>query len=104
LPTSESWQAPAFMKWGGWNANPGADLHCAALRYWQQQYGAELVAMTKDELEFRVARPPCDRLAALRLARAHFLYCGDRISQGEGSLENLAAKLLNADAWYFWWD
>jgi hypothetical protein len=104
LPVKEGWKAPAIMKWGGWNANPYADLHCAALRYWEQQYGAELVAMTKDELEFRVTKPPRTKKEAMRLAAAQFHYCGDRIGQGEGSLEELAAKLLRADAWYFWWD
>src|SRR5262249_45988130 len=104
LPVAEGWKAPAIMKWGNWNACPKAELHCAALRYWEQQYGAELAAMTNDERDFRVSRPPANRLEAMRLAKAHYHFCNDRISQGEGSLEGLAAKLLNADAWYFWWD
>jgi hypothetical protein len=104
LPAPEGWKAPAFMKWGGWNACHKPALHCSALRYWEREWGAELVAMTRDTLEPRVARPPKSRLGAMRLARAHFHYCPDRVHQQEGSLEGLAAKLLNADAWSFWWD
>src|SRR5262249_5760797 len=67
LPAPEGWKAPAFMKWGGWNGSPGPELHCAAMRYWEQQYGAEVVALTHDEWEPRVLRPPQTRKEALRL-------------------------------------
>jgi len=104
LPAKEGWKAPAYWKWGGWNGNPGPALHCAALRYWEREHGAELVAMTSDALELRVLRPPQTRKAALRLGKWHFHYCHDRVDQQEGTLDALAAKLLKADAWYFWWD
>jgi hypothetical protein len=104
LPAPEGWKAPAFMTWGGWNGSPGPALHCAAMRYWEQTYGAEVVALTSDEWEARVLRPPQTRKEALRLAKDHFHYCQDRVNQQEESLDALASKLYKADAWYFWWD
>jgi hypothetical protein len=57
-------------------------------------------------LEVRVARPPTDRVGALALAWEHFVYCPDRVYQGTrtGTLDELAAELLNAPVRYFWWD
>ncbi|WP_414650247.1 DUF4253 domain-containing protein, partial [Duganella sp.] len=33
-----------------------------------------------------------------------YLYCADIVDQGTESIEALAATLLNARVWYFWWD
>lgn len=56
--------------------------------------------------EFRVTSPPRDRDTALALAWEHFVFCPDRVHQGtdEETLEALAAELLDAPVWYFWWD
>jgi hypothetical protein len=70
---------------------------------WWDLYGAELCS-TVGGAEFRVTRPPRDRESALALAEEHAIYCPDRIHQGMGTLERLAAALLNAPVWYFWWD
>jgi hypothetical protein len=104
LPAAEGWKAPAYWKWGSWNGNPDPEEHCAALRYWEGRCGAELVAMTKDTLEPRALRPPTTRKEAMRLAKDHYAYSPDRIAQMEGTLEKLAARLLGASAWVFWWD
>jgi hypothetical protein len=41
---------------------------------------------------------------ALGLAREHEAYCPDVVEQGAGSTGKLAATLLGAPHWYFWWD
>ena len=33
-----------------------------------------------------------------------FAYCPDIVDQGAGTLEALAAVLVNASVWFFWWD
>jgi hypothetical protein len=45
-------------------------------------------------------------VGALALAWEHFVYCPDRVYQctRTGTLDELAAELLNAPVWYFWWD
>jgi hypothetical protein len=104
LPTTLSWEVPAWLRWGNWNACPPADYHCAALRDWQARFGAELVAIDRDTINIRVRRRPADRAEALALAREQFAYCPDTVDQGMDTVEALAALLLVSDWWYFWWD
>lgn len=104
LPTRDGTAAPAFLKWGGWNANPLPELHVAALRSWRDRYGAELVGISSDVLNLRVTCRPETREAALALAREQFVYCEDIVLQGVGTLAPLAAILMAGDWWYFWWD
>jgi hypothetical protein len=89
---------------GGWNACPFPWDHCAVHRYWQQQYGAEVVSVTHDIVQCDVSRPPTDRQAALSLAEQQYYYCADIVQQGVGTIEALAALLLKGRYWYFWWD
>mgnify|MGYP000909809657 CR=1 FL=1 len=100
----KSWQLPAFAKFGSWNACPDPELHCALLGYWNEKYGAEIVCLSRDTIECKVSRPPSHTESALALAWEQYWYCSDIVMQGVGTVSNLAATLLNADYWYFWWD
>lgn len=104
LPQENAWQAPCLLKFGGWNNCPSPEEHAALFRYWQQHYGAQLVTLAGDTLEMTVTRPPTTRAAALALAQQHYVYCPDTVEQGCETLEALAASLLNAPVWFFWWD
>jgi len=104
LPTRTSWEVPAYLRWGGWNACPAAEVQCAVLRRWQERYGAELVGIDRDTINLRVARRPRDRAEALALARECYAYCQDTVDQGVGTIEALAATLMASDWWFFWWD
>jgi hypothetical protein len=103
-PANEGWQVPALMRYGGWNSCPMAHLQVAMLRRWNLKYGAELVAIANDIVELKVSKPPKTTAAALELAREHYTYCGDIVSQGTGTLERLAERLKDGTVWYFWWD
>ncbi len=74
------------------------------MKHWHERFGAEVVGMTSSVVEMAVARPPRDRDAALALAKQHYDYCGDIVDQGVGSIEALAAGLLDGTVRYFWWD
>lgn len=104
LPCRTGWEAIAHLQWGGWNDNPHAECHVAALKSWHERYGAELVGCSHDVINLRVTRRPATREEALALAREHDLYCSDIVDQGVGSLSALAATLMAGDWWYFWWD
>ena len=67
-------------------------------------FGATPVAFASDILEYRVARPVDTREEAMELARVQFAYCPDIILQGTETLERLAAEILGARYWFFWWD
>lgn len=104
VPTTDPTTIPAHLRWGDWNANPEAEHHVAALRSWRDRFGAELVALSHDLLELRVARRPADRDAAIALAYEQYWYCSDIVSQGFQDLSRLAAHLTVSDWWAFWWD
>lgn len=104
LPIKHSWEAAAAMRFGDWNEVPSPEVHVAIHREWEQEFGAELVSMTNDVLEFQVSRPPKTRDAAMELAELHFDYCPDIVDQGVQSIKALALSLLNCNIWYFWWD
>jgi len=104
LPIKDGSEAPAYLRWGGWNACPSAALHVAVLRSWKQRYGAELVGLSGDVIDLRVTKRPATRAEAMALAREQYLYCSDIVDQGTTSLPPLAASLMASDWWFFWWD
>lgn len=105
LAQTDDWTLiPAILRWGGWNSCPHPEYHVAALRAWRDRYGAELVGMSFDTINLRVARRPSTREEALALAREQYVYCPDLIDQGVGTYSALAADLMANDWWYFWWD
>ena len=98
---------PAYLRWFVGNADLRPADHVRLQRRWAERYGAELVNVQDQAVaQFRVAYPAGDRESALRLAVEHFEYCPDRVFQStdEETLEALAAELLDAPVWYFWWD
>jgi hypothetical protein len=104
IPSDEWATVPAHLLWGGWNACPDPEYHVAAFRSWRRRFDTELVGIGRDTLNLKVGRRPATRDAAMELAREQYLYCNDIVDQGLGSLEALAASLMEADWWFFWWD
>jgi hypothetical protein len=106
VPTAFSWEAVAYIGFGGWNDCPYDEEHVAILRYWHDRYGAHLLAQGGDMLECTVDRPPTTKEAALNLAREQLIYAVGTLGEfGIGnSVHDLAAALLNSRHWVFWWD
>lgn len=104
LPTRDSAEAIAMLRYGGWNACPPPEEHVAAFRSWRERFGFELVCVGPDLIEGRVRRRPADQQTALALARELFAYCPDIVDQGTDDLATLAAILMVSDWWFFWWD
>jgi hypothetical protein len=100
IPAQSSAEIPAYLKLGSWNAVPDADIFVALLRKWQRDYGAELVALTMDVIDVRVARKPATHQEAMVLAREHAKFC----SSTEVTIAERAAELMQLDWWHFWWD
>src|SRR5262249_38060142 len=96
------WHLPAALNYGGWNACPGPEVHCAFHRGWHDRFGAEITGMSGDVVECMVKNPPRNRQQATTLAWEQYWYCSDIVEQGCGSIFNLAATLLNSSYWYFW--
>jgi Domain of unknown function (DUF4253) len=100
IPTVRPWEAAAYFHFGGWNACPAPWVHVAYAREWSVRFGARLVALTHDVLEFEVSRPITSREDAVAMAAVHAHYCSDTVS----SIAQHAAYLLDAPLWRFWWD
>ena len=103
-PTSDWTTIPAYLRWGGWNDCPPPEFHVAAMRSWRDRYGVELVGISSDTINLRVAKRPKTRDDAIALAREQYLYCADIVDQGVQTISALAAALMANDWWYFWWD
>lgn len=104
LPSLQPADAPAYMRFGGWNACPSPSMHVAFLRDWGRRFAAVPAAMTNDVIECHVASPPQTPDDARALAREQVRYCGDIVWQGTQSVERLAIELWQSSHWYFWWD
>lgn len=104
LPTQHSWHVPALLRFGGWNDCPFTEEHVAMFRYWQGRFGAEVVGIAGDVVEMTVPKPPQDQNNALELAREQWIYCEEMVTEGTQTLEALAASLLKANVWFFWWE
>ncbi len=104
IPTTKSWEIPAYLRFGGWNDCPMPEEQVAVLKHWAETYGIEIYAITGDVMECEVSRPPTSKDAAIALAHEQYWYCSDIVLQGTETLSILAAGLLNSPAWFFWWD
>lgn len=104
VPVDFSWQAAAFLGFGGWNACPEPAEQLAIQKYWHERYRVEPVIMTHDVLEMKVLNPPQSDQEALVLAQEQYLFCDDIVEQGCITIENLKQAVLKSPHWYFWWD
>jgi len=104
IPTTRCWEIPAYLpitlnKW-----DPPPAIHVAILKYWYEQWKAELVAAVPGVMELRVLYPPTTWQASLTLAREQYAYCPDIVDQGVRSINVLTRTLLSNHIWRFWWD
>lgn len=104
IPTDKPYDVAAYIKYGGWNECPYPEDHVGIMKYWYEKYGAKIISITPDTIEFTVENPPKTKEEALALAKEQFVYCSDIVTQGTGSISDLAASLLNSKYWFFWWD
>jgi Domain of unknown function (DUF4253) len=102
IPTRDNAAVPAFMNFGGWNACPYPHVHVAALRKWNADWGAEIVSLTSDTMDVRVARRPQTRAAALELYLELVALHADTFM--DGAPADYAAGLMVSDTWQLWWD
>jgi hypothetical protein len=103
IPTVRPWEAAAYLGFGGFNACPAPWVHVAYAREWSARFGARLLVLTHDTLEFEVARPITSREDAAAMAAVLAHYCNDTFDTYPSIVEH-AAYLLGAPLWQFWWD
>ena len=96
VPTTKPYEVLAYFGMGS------EDI--ATVKYWYEKYGAVPAAITYDEIEFYVERPPQTFEEAKKLAVEHYAFCYDLVDQCCGTFEALADGLYKNIQWYFWWD
>lgn len=104
VPVAQSWKSFSHLRYGNWNECPPPAVHCALHKYWVEKYGVTLATVAFDTVEVMVSKPASTVKEAEELAMQQYLYCNDIIDQGYGSFDALAASLLGAKTWWFWWD
>ncbi|MFA5952387.1 MAG: DUF4253 domain-containing protein [Hyphomicrobium sp.] len=104
IPTVRSWEAAAFHKFGAWNDCPAPQIHVAIGREWAERFGARLIVNSADSIEYEIELPIETPEEALEVALQQYRYCPDIVDQGTETLERLAASLIGARYWFFWWD
>ncbi len=100
-----SWQLPAVLGWAPADCGVRAHDLSAVLRYWEDQWGAELVALGASSLVLRVSDPPesAEDAAALAqelLAVAPASVSEDLVEPLPRAAELLAPALLGAGWWH----
>ncbi|MFG6368267.1 MAG: DUF4253 domain-containing protein [Lachnospiraceae bacterium] len=105
VPTTKPWELVAYVPFGGWNDCPNVEDMMAICKYWFEKYGAVPVTITHDVMEMHISTPIAEE-DALQVAKEHFAFTPDRVSQctRTGTLAEVAACIAASDIWYFWWD
>ena len=73
------------------------------LRSWEDRFGARLIDVGYADLRLFVERPPRTLEAAQRIAAEQVVLNGECLDAAM-DIPNLAARLVNAPCWTFWWD
>ena len=58
VPTTKPYEVLGYFGMGGYNECPFPAEQVAVAKYWYEKYGAVPAAITYDEIEFYVERPP----------------------------------------------
>jgi hypothetical protein len=95
---------PTRLNWTGMSksTNEVGGLS-AVLRSWEHRFGATLVVLGFDELEFSVAAPPRDYSRALRLAAEHRAFSLPTFTRQPDDLRGYARNLVYQRRWRFSW-
>jgi hypothetical protein len=75
----------------------------AVLRSWEDRFGARLIGVGFADLLLLVERPPRTLEAAQRIA-AEQVVLADECTDALTDVPHLAARLVDAPIWTFWWD
>lgn len=102
IPVDAGWKVFAHLRFGGFHACPRPEVHCMLAREWGEAFGARVMTVKDDMVEYFVDRPPETREAALELALQHYASCPILLSP-EAPLETYAAGLMARRHWFFWW-
>lgn len=102
VPVRYPWQIFAYLPMGDWGICPSNTELMSISKYMYERYQAVPVAMTSNELEFKVLKPITSEHEAMGAAFEHCpLY--PRMFEDFGTIGSYAGTLINSSIWYFVW-
>ena len=107
IPANHPWELAAWIPMGGFNDCPSPAAQVAVFKKWYHTYEASPAVVTYDNWELELQKPPTIEEEALSLAKEHFAFSSDNVTQAAknfASLRGLASSLKNSTTWFFWWD
>ncbi|GAB3583035.1 DUF4253 domain-containing protein [Amycolatopsis endophytica] len=105
VPVDRPADIPATLGWTGMiKSTDQVAALSAVLRSWEERFGATLIVLGFDELEFSVAAPPRNQGRSLILAAEHRAFSLRSFSGQPGTLREYAAGLEHRRHWRFSWD
>ena len=94
----------AVIGWGGLDNRGESVLPLTAvLRSWEDRFGTRLIDVGYADLRLFVERPPRTLEAAQRIAAEQVILADECIDAARDA-PGIAARLVNAPIWTFWWD
>lgn len=96
LPTASSWESLAYLNWFG-TSDFGTEKYIALGKYWEKEFGAELVCHYGTMLQCLVSNPPQAPLLAYDLALQHV--SAGRSTSG-GAIRHYSRGLVGSDRWF----
>lgn len=106
IPVDAPWKVFAWLPMSYGDTCPKVEEMMAVAKYWYEEYQAVPVALTHNELEFRVGALPKAPSTVLQLSLEHYVFCRNCIEQSDedDTVGQHADALRESSVWYFWWD
>lgn len=116
VPAGRPADVPPTVGWGGFGVDGPADFGPvqvsanavwvgSVLRSFEDRFGATLLKLGPGaELRLLVERPPRTLEQATQIAAEHSVFCNECAGQGLRRVPDIAAALVGAPIWTFWWD
>lgn len=102
IPVSKPYEIFAYLPFGNWNECPDTLVLMTLAKYWYEKYGAQVVALSHDELEFEL-NDPLTLEQAKQTAVELYGFCPD-CDQNFECIGQLVDTLTKSTNWYLWWD
>jgi Domain of unknown function (DUF4253) len=115
VPAARPADVPALVGW----VTFGVDPYCfgpvqvsangvwvaAVLRSFEDRFGATLLSLGPGaDMQLLVERPPRTLEHATRVAAEHSVFADECAGRGLGRISEIAAAIVGAPIWTFWWD
>lgn len=106
LPTDHPWEIPAYLPFFHPYDGPSLEQLISVLKDWHARYGAQILCVSFDMLQFLFDRSRMDESAYHRLAREIFCIHPALVIDYYQNFDNLLYNLQNSEEPIFqlWWD